>query len=100
MRPELENLLKVISEMDLAEVPRLIGELAEVSAHAQMRLTSPSTASPAPDELLNVDEVAMRLGMSRHYVYRNSRRLGATHVGRSLRFPASAIDKAVRKGAR
>ena len=97
MRKELESALIAAQTLWPHELPRFLGELEEVRATALARLVSP--ASPqAPDTLLNVDEAAKRLGMSRDYIYRNHNRYPFTRrEGRSLKFSAQGIDRYLRR---
>jgi excisionase family DNA binding protein len=51
-------------------------------------------ASPADSAgLLDVVEVAARLGVERQFVYRHKQSLGAVRVGRAVRFPERAIER-------
>jgi len=60
MRVELEPALGLATTLAPAELPRLIGELAEISAVATARLVRPAT-EPRPDESLTVQEASKRL---------------------------------------
>jgi excisionase family DNA binding protein len=78
------------------ELPRLVGDLEEIKWVALVRLTSPAAQHP-PDELLNVEEAARRLGVSPGYLYRNHHRLPFTrHMGRKLLFSANGIEAYIR----
>jgi len=64
----LENLLQTAHAVPFAELPSFIGQLAAANAIALSRLQSP-TVQPQPiDELLDTEEAARRLGVSRHYL--------------------------------
>ena len=50
------------------------------------------------DALLDVDEAATRLGMSRSYLYRHASRFAfVRRVGRSLRFSSNGIENYLRQ---
>ncbi len=79
-----------------SELPRLIGELAEISAVAQSRLASP--AIEHEDSLLDVEQAAVRMNVSANYLYRNSKRLPFTRrQGRKVLFSSNAINDYLRK---
>lgn len=93
----LQSVLLAVSKLPVEELPRLLGDLEEIRCTALARLT----AGPAPaqhDELLNVEEAAARLGMSKDYLYRHASKFPFTrHNGRSLRFSSLGIDKYIRQ---
>ena len=93
MRSELEPVLDQARMLEPAELPRLLGELEEVRATALARLVSPPAES-RPDELLDVEATARRMGVSPHYLYHHHRHLPFTRrVGRKLLFSRSGLDK-------
>jgi excisionase family DNA binding protein len=97
MRLELQPALELARELPAAELPHLIGELAEIRAVALSRLAAPA-AQASTDRLLDVAEVASVLHVSEDYLYRHSRRLPfARRIGRRLLFSASALDNYLRK---
>lgn len=49
------------------------------------------------DKLLNVQEVAARLGVKPRWVYRHSRDLGAFHLGKYVRFDWPTLLDNLRK---
>lgn len=78
-------------------LPRLLGDLAEIMATAQQRLSAPAPVIPI-DELLSVGEAAKRLHCSKVYLYKNALNLPfARHLGRSLRFSSVGITEYLRK---
>ena len=99
MRRELEMTLNAVRTILPEELPRLLGELEEIRATALARLTSAPVANTSlPDSLLPVDEAAVRLGVSRHYLYRNHQHFSFTRrMGRSLRFSSIGIDQYIRR---
>jgi excisionase family DNA binding protein len=98
LRKELEATLIAVRIIAQQELPRLLGELEEIRATALARLASPTHEPQSPDSLLAVDEAAIRLGVSPHYLYRNHRRLPFTRrMGRSLRFSSSGIEQYIRR---
>jgi excisionase family DNA binding protein len=93
MRNELESVLIAARELPALELPRLLGELAEIQATAMARLATPATVS-RPDELLTVEQASERLGMSANYLYRHTENLPfVRRLGRSVRFSSSGIDQ-------
>jgi predicted DNA-binding transcriptional regulator AlpA len=101
MRPELEPILKAARLLSPEELPRLLGELEEIKATALARLTAPTLPTQPPDKLLNVDEAALRLGMSRQYLYNHHKRFAFTRpIGRSLRFSSQGIEHFIRQQRR
>jgi predicted DNA-binding transcriptional regulator AlpA len=94
MRDELHRALIAARELPREELPKLLGELEEIRCTAIARLT-PAPAVTSRDELLDVDQAASRLGMSKDYLYRHHAQFSfARRVGRrSLRFSARGIDE-------
>jgi excisionase family DNA binding protein len=98
LRRELETTLMAVRTIPPDELPRLLGDLEEIRATALARLTSPTKEPQLPDSLLAVDEAAVRLGVSPHYLYRNHRRLPFTRrMGRSLLFSSNGIEQYIRR---
>ena len=98
MRSELESTLTAARTLSPEDLPRLLGELEEIRATALARLTSAKHEFQMPDSLLDVNEAAMRLGVSPHYLYRNHRRFPFTRrMGRSLRFSSAGMEQYIRR---
>lgn len=106
----LAQVLNVVREAPRAELPALLGRLAEAEATARMRLAeAPAAATPAAaeDRLLTYDEVASMLQRSKSYVETIVRqgKLGAVRLpgtkpgreGRGRRIRLSALV-ALREG--
>jgi len=97
MRSEFETVLVAARTLPPEDLPRLLGDLEEVRATALARLIPPVPVQRPPDELLGVEEAALRLGVSRDYLYHNHKRLPFTRrMGRSLRFSAHGIQTYIR----
>ena len=97
MRRELESALIAVRTISHEELPRLLGDLEELKATALARLIAPPAAQTS-DRLLDVEEAAERLGVSRDYIYRNHRRFPFTRrEGRSLRFSDQGIERYLRR---
>jgi excisionase family DNA binding protein len=93
MRDELEAVLNLARSLPREELPRLLGDLAEISATASARLSS-AVVESRPDELLDVEETARRMGVSKDYLYRHQRKFPfARRIGRKLLFSSSGLDK-------
>jgi hypothetical protein len=97
MRDALEPVLALAKNLPREEIPRLLGDLAEISATASARLTG-SPIEARPDELLDVEETARRMGVSKDFLYRNSGRYPfIRRQGRKLLFSSVGIDTYLRK---
>ena len=93
MRDELQSALNAARQLPREELPRLLGELEEIRYTAIARL-APAPSVPQPDQLLDVDEAADRLGISKDYLYRNHSKFPFTRrMGRSLRFSTCGIEE-------
>jgi excisionase family DNA binding protein len=98
MRTELQTVLIAARELPVDDLPRLLGDLEEVRCTAMARLAAPAPAAPQSDELLDADEAARRLGISKDYLYRHHARLPFTRrMGRGLRFSALGIQTYIRR---
>jgi excisionase family DNA binding protein len=93
MRDSIESVLNLARSLPREELPRLLGDLAEISATASARLSS-SVVESRPDELLDVEETARRMGVSKDYLYRHQGKFSfARRIGRKLLFLSSGLDK-------
>jgi excisionase family DNA binding protein len=93
MRDALEAVLNLARSLPREELPRLLGDLAEISATASARLSS-AVVESRPDQLLDVEETARRIGISKDYLYRHQRKFPfARRIGRKLLFSSSGLDK-------
>ncbi|SRR6266851_5798350 len=101
MRPELEPILAAARLLSPEELPRLLGDLEEIKATALARLTAPMLQPQSPDTMLDIEEAATRLGMSRNYLYHHHKRFAFTRrMGRSLRFSSQGIEHFIRQQRR
>jgi excisionase family DNA binding protein len=97
MRKELETVLKLVSTLNVEQLPELLGELEQVRVTAKARLAAPIIMQPSVDRLLNVDEAAKKLGVSEDYLYRHHREFPFTRrAGRKLLFSSVGIEKHIR----
>jgi excisionase family DNA binding protein len=93
MNSQLEPVLQAARTLPPEALPRLLGDLAEIAATAQARLSAPASVQQA-DELLTVTEACARLHCSRDYLYKNATSLPFTrHLGRKLLFSARRIEQ-------
>jgi excisionase family DNA binding protein len=93
MRDSLESVLTLARSLPREELPRLLGDLAEISATASARLAS-SVVQARPDEMLDVEEAARRMGVSKDYLYRHQRKFPfARRIGRKLLFSSVGLEK-------
>jgi len=94
----LADILKIMLELPVDELPQLIGELEEAKAWAWQRLTTPSNGTQEHDELLDVATAAKRLGLSKDYLYRHHKDYAfARKEGGRLLFSALGIDRHIRQ---
>jgi hypothetical protein len=92
MRDELRRLLIAALELPAEQMAGLLGEVEEFKCKAMVRLVMPAHPS-GPDELLDIEEAARRLGTSKDYLYRHSRQFAFTRrMGRKLLFSALGIE--------
>lgn len=103
MRAErLAELERALAELPAEEIRALIGELARLQAVASLRLIAAAgngAARPAdnqPDELLDVEEAARRLGTSEDFLYRKKDLPFRVRVGKRLRFSAQGLERYIR----
>lgn len=93
MRDSLESVLDMAKSLPREELPRLLGDLAEISATASARLTC-SVVEARPDEMLDVEEAARRMGVSKDYLYRHQGKFSfARRIGRKLLFSSVGLEK-------
>lgn len=98
MRNELEIVLIAAQDMPLEQLPKLLGELAEVQYTAMARLTVSPPATQQHDELLGIEAAAERLGVSKDYLYRNHSKFSFTRrIGKRLLFSSIGIDRHIRQ---
>lgn len=100
MRQELKvELLRIALEIPEEALPRLLGDIEEIRATAAARLFAPASLQPASqDQLLKVSAASERLGISRDYLYRNSKEFPFTRkIGRNLLFSSHGIDQYIRQ---
>jgi hypothetical protein len=90
----LENLLAQVHAAPVAELPQLIGAFSAASAVATLRLQSPTVQPQPEDRLLDTEEAAHRLGVSRHYLYRHHGDFDFTRrTGKKLLFSSNGIAR-------
>jgi excisionase family DNA binding protein len=93
MRDALESVLALAKNLPREELPRLLGDLAEISATANARLTI-LPVEAVHDELVDIEETARRLGVSKDYLYRHQGKFPfARRIGRKLLFSSLGLEK-------
>lgn len=93
--------LDAAKKAERENLPDLLGELEVIRTTALMRLSTPVATPDQHDTLLDIDTAAERLGVSRDYVYRNSKQFPFTRrMGRKLVFSSLGIDQYIKKRAR
>ncbi len=98
MRRELEPVLLAARTLPPADLPRLLGDLEEVRTTALARLVVPVNAQHSPDHLLDAEEAARRLSISRDYLYHHHQQFSFTkRVGRRLLFSSIGIEQFIRQ---
>ena len=97
MKDELQPALALARSLELAELPRLLGDLAEISAVATARLVRPAIET-RPDESLTVEQASKRLGLSKSYLHHNWKTFKfARQEGRKILFSSKGLDAHIRK---
>lgn len=86
-----------VAELTPSDLARTLSQLAALHLALAARLRevfAPIQTRAAGDRLLTVDEVAQRLSMSSHAVYRRASSFPFTvHVGRYLRFSERGLEE-------
>jgi excisionase family DNA binding protein len=95
MNSALEPVLEAARTLPPAELPRLLGDLAEIAATAQARLSAPVPALPA-DELLTVKQAAAKLNCSKDTLYKRDFPF-VRRLGRKRLFSSNGIEEYLRK---
>jgi excisionase family DNA binding protein len=97
MRQELQSALMQARTLAPEELPRLLGDLEEIRASAMARLLSPAVES-GPDEMLDIDQAAERMNLSKDYLYRHHKRFPfARRIGRKLLFSSAGLDSYLKR---
>lgn len=100
VRDELHFVLRAARELPVEQLPRLLGELEECRCTAMARMTVPAPVQAQPDELLDVEEAARRLGLSKDYLYRHSGDFPFTRrIGRELLFSRIGTERHIAQRA-
>ena len=93
MRAELQHILTAAKELPAEDLPHLLGELEEIRCTAWARINGPAV-QPASNRLLSIDEAAVKLGVSKDYLYRHHSEFPFTRrIGRALKFAQNGIEK-------
>jgi len=93
---------QAITETPVAEIPALIGVLAQLQAKAHMKmLTEHDPARREAEELLTIPEVAQQLKVSTYRAYELARQgvLKSVRLGKSVRVkPSAVVDYLAQQG--
>lgn len=93
----LQSVLKLVGDLPPEDLPRLLGDLREIEATALGRLSVRAAQSAQPDELIDVEEAARRLGVCRSWLYHHHRNLPfGRRMGRKLVFSSLGIERYIR----
>lgn len=93
--------LDAATKTEREKLPDLLGELEVIRATALMRLSAPIATPDHHDSLVDIETAAERLGVSRDYLYRNSKQFAFTRrMGRKLVFSSRGIDEHIKKRLR
>lgn len=97
MRRELECVLNQARTLAPEDLPELLGDLEVVRTTALARLAAPVTA-PTADEMLDVEQAAARMNLSKDYLYRHHKRFPfARRIGRKILFSSAGLDSFLKK---
>ncbi len=91
------------AEIEPEEIGPVMAQMAAIQISLATRLVEAGTERDRDggDNLLTVEEAAMRLKCSEDWLYRRAKNLPfAVRVGRNLRFSERGIEKAIRSGIR
>lgn len=94
----LVEIERALGSLPVGSLPRFLGDLEKIRAEALLRLVldrQPSPESDGADELLNAQEAARRLGVSKDFLYRTQLPF-KVRIGRRLRFSAKGIAHYIR----
>src|SRR5437867_1168465 len=89
---------RMIAETPTERLPALVTALTSKAGTAAVRMMAVSNNagkhSVEPDENLQVEEAARRLGVSKDWLYKNARRLPfSVRIGRRLLFSARGLER-------
>jgi hypothetical protein len=91
LKPELESLLELANITPREELAQLLGDLERIRVTVFVRLTAPRPGER--EELLSVQQAALRLHVSTNYMYRNHAKFPFTkREGRKLLFSSSGLN--------
>jgi predicted DNA-binding transcriptional regulator AlpA len=82
--------------LPVEEFPFLLGRMETVRETVRLQMAAPSPLQ-APDNLLDAQEAAQRLKMSKDWLYANAKELPfVVHMGSALRFSERGIEAYIR----
>ena len=89
----LDEILTAAQEIPREKLPELLGTLEQIRLIAFARFNAPAEET-RPDEVLTVDEAALRMRVSKSYLYQHHARLTfARKEGSRLFFSSSGLEK-------
>jgi hypothetical protein len=92
VKHELEPVLALTRMLPREDLAEWLADLEHIRIVGMSRLLSP-TVETQSDQLLDIDETAARMHVSKDYLYRNSKRLAFTRrIGRKLLFSSSGLN--------
>ena len=94
MTPNLAQLEQAVADTPVSQILALIGVLAELQAHAQLKMLSGREGmKDRKDELLTMRQVAVRLNVpaSRAYELARQGKLPAVRIGKYVRVSENAL---------
>lgn len=100
----LEKLKSAVATVPREKLPTVLGALREMEASIMLRLhavPSPSKVVPHHDELLDIEQAAARLSVSKPWLYANWKTLPfARKLEWGLRFSAKGIEEYISREGR
>jgi predicted DNA-binding transcriptional regulator AlpA len=96
MTKELQAVLAAALTVPAESLPDFLAEIEKIRVTAWARLMRP-TNEHVRDELVDVGEAAIRLGMSQSYLYHHEFPF-TRRIGRSVRFSARGIQQFIECG--
>jgi predicted DNA-binding transcriptional regulator AlpA len=89
---------KRIDELEEQKIPFLMTQLATVQTNLACRMIKAISCQNGEDRILTLDEAAMKLNVSRSWLYRRSKKLSfVVRTGRKVGFSDKGLQEFIRQ---
>jgi predicted DNA-binding transcriptional regulator AlpA len=89
---------KRIEDVEEQKIPAMITQLAAVQTNLACRLIKSISCANGEDRLLTLDEAAIKLNVSRSWLYRRSKKLSfVVRTGRKVGFSERGLQEFIRQ---